>query len=147
MSKYKEGYERIFGKDKKVEPGRWMTHPETGELVDRGEYWRFQAMIRSNMFGRAPMIIKDIRPYHSPINGREISGRRAQRYDLESNQCRIYEGRDQEQKEVNRYHAEQDRNYEASLDKALRETANDLKYQNVEKQDHIKSAWILGEDA
>ena len=34
-----------------------------------------------------PMVYGDTPPYRSPIDGRWIEGRRARRYDLESNNC------------------------------------------------------------
>jgi hypothetical protein len=38
-----------------------------------------------------PYVISDIPDYHSPIDGRLISGRAERRYDLESNNCVPYE--------------------------------------------------------
>lgn len=35
-----------------------------------------------------PMVIGDIEPYASPIDGKMITSRSARRYDLESNNCR-----------------------------------------------------------
>lgn len=35
-----------------------------------------------------PMVMSDIPPYESPIDGRMITSRSARRYDLESNGCR-----------------------------------------------------------
>ena len=35
----------------------------------------------------APMVIGDIEPYQSPIDGSYVGGRRSKRYDLEKNNC------------------------------------------------------------
>ncbi len=35
----------------------------------------------------APMVIRDIEPYRSPIDGKEISSRSARREDLKKNDC------------------------------------------------------------
>lgn len=39
----------------------------------------------------APMVIPDTPGYQSPIDGKWVDGRRARRYDLESNGCVEYE--------------------------------------------------------
>lgn len=35
----------------------------------------------------APMVIRDIEPYRSPVDGKEISSRSARREDLKKNDC------------------------------------------------------------
>lgn len=35
----------------------------------------------------APLVAPDIAPYESPVTGQIVDGRRARRYDLESNNC------------------------------------------------------------
>lgn len=66
--------------------------PVTREWVDPDEYARRKAMrageAKANARLATPYVYGDIRPYASPIDGREIGGRRARRYDLESNNCR-----------------------------------------------------------
>lgn len=47
----------------------------------------------------------DIEPYESPIDGRVINSRVQRAEDLKRNGCRPYEGREQEQKEVDRQRA------------------------------------------
>src|SRR5690348_8415308 len=39
----------------------------------------------------APMIIRDIEPYASPMTGQMITSRSEQRYDLDKHNCRIAE--------------------------------------------------------
>lgn len=53
-----------------------MVDKKTGEPMNEGE-WR----------PSAPMVFGDTPDYLSPIDGKLISGRRARRYDMESNNC------------------------------------------------------------
>lgn len=55
-----------------------MVHKETGEPMVRPG---------SNLPPQAPIFMPDTPGYHSPIDGSWIEGRRARRYDLESNNC------------------------------------------------------------
>ena len=65
--------------------------PATREWVEPEEYARRKALRNGQPAASdfpMPYAIGDIKPYASPIDGREISGRRARRYDLEANNCR-----------------------------------------------------------
>ena len=53
----------------------------------------------------APLIMKDLPDYVSPVSGKVISGRRARRDDLARTNSRPYEGREQEAKELARRNA------------------------------------------
>lgn len=57
-----------------------------GQMVDKSTG---EPMVRrgSNLPPQAPLIHADTPGYRSPIDGRWIEGRRARRYDLESNNC------------------------------------------------------------
>lgn len=59
-----------------------------GELVDlkTGEPWGKDDPSKP-WVPAAPMIIKDIAPYRSPVSGEVISGRRAKKDDLERHNC------------------------------------------------------------
>ena len=55
-----------------------MVHKTTGEpMVDRDKKW----------IPTAPSVMPDTPGYRSPIDGKWVDGRRARRYDLESNDC------------------------------------------------------------
>lgn len=62
-------------------------------------------------------VFGDLPAYESPIDGRVVDGRRARRLDLTRSGCRPYEGRDQEQKEANKYKAEQERKLDQLAEK------------------------------
>ena len=140
--KFLDNYEKVFGNNG-VQAGSWMTDPHTGESIPKYEWYKKYGRKK---LGEAPYIQADIEPYQSPIDDSYIGSRRAQRYDLEKNGCRIYEGREQEQKEADRIKEEKWRKLEETLDKSMPQVANDLKYQNIQKETHIKSGWLIGED-
>ena len=60
-----------------------------GRMVDRDGF----PMVGHNELAqdetqiRCPMVMRDIKPYASPIDGRMIESRSHRRYDLESNGC------------------------------------------------------------
>lgn len=140
--KFLDNYEKIFG-NKGVQTGSFMTDKETGQSISKYEWYKKYG---KKKFGEAPYIRSDIEPYESPIDGTPINSRRQQRYDLEKNGCRIYEGREAEQAEADRHNAYKEKKFEETIERGLRETANDLKYQNVKPETRIKSSWLIGED-
>ena len=69
--------------------------------------WDPKARKLVEIFQEAPpelgvMLMPDLPTYLSPITGKPIDGRRARREDLKRNNCRPYEGREQEVKEAAR---------------------------------------------
>ena len=134
-------HERIFGK-KAVQVGRFKHDPETGELISAYDWHKKYA----KQIVKTHFIQTDLEPYQSPIDDTVINSRRGQRYDLQKNGCRIYEGREAEQKEADRHNAYKQKASDDLLEKRLYETANELRYQNVKVETRIKSAWLIGED-
>ena len=65
---YKAGYARIFGNRTRAETGSWVWHPVTMELIPKSEYVRPDHL-------RAPMIMKGLEEFRSPIDGSMISDR------------------------------------------------------------------------
>lgn len=57
----------------------------------------------------------DMPAYRSPIDGREVRGRAARREDLKRNNCRPYEGREQEEKVAAKHRAEQEKKFDEKL--------------------------------
>ena len=132
--------DKLYGKE--VQTGRFKQDPETGKMISAYEFHKKYYKPRN----KAPFIIGDIEPYQSPIDDRVINSRRQQRYDLESNGCRIYEGLDQEKKVADQFVADKEKRFEQTLEVALHETARDLRYQAVKPETRIKSAWTIGEE-
>lgn len=135
-----DALDKLYGKEVKV--GSYKQDPETGKMISAYEFHKKYYKPRN----QAPFIIGDIEPYQSPIDDRMINSRSQQRYDLESNGCRIYEGREQEQKAADKHNAYKEEKFEQTLEVALHETARDLRYQNVKPETRIKSAWTIGEE-
>lgn len=140
---YLENMERIFGQHHKVQKGSFKTDPETGKSIPSYEWHKKYAIKK---FAQAPYVQGDIEPYQSPIDDTVISSRRSQRYDMERSGSRRYEGRDAEQKEADRHNEDKWAALDTKLDSSMKEVANDLKYQNIQKETRIKSAWLIGED-
>lgn len=139
---YLDNMERLFG-NKRPRAGSFKRDAETGEFIPSHE-WHHK--YGKKTFGRAPYVRGDIEPYQSPIDDSVITSRRAQRYDLERSGCRIYEGREAEQREADRHKAYKWEKLEKTLDSSIQQVANDLKYQNIQKETRIKSSWLMGED-
>ena len=121
---------------------RYIQDRNTGQLLPAHEWHA----LYGKPVVRTHFIIGDIEPYQSPIDDRPIMSRRQHEDDLKRNGCRVYEGRAQEQKMADAHQEQADKDFDASLDVALRKTANDLEYKNVKPETRIKSAWLLGED-
>lgn len=114
----------------------------TYRLID-GE---LREVVRVRQEPKFPAIHCDIPEYTSPIDGRVISSRKQRLEDLKRNECRPYEGFEQEQKEADRYRAEQDRKFEEKLDGMVEKTYYQLRDGMTEPAKDIQPQWILGED-
>lgn len=112
-----QNHERIFG-NKKIQRGRWIQHPETGELIEASEYSRPSGKV-------VDIFVDNFDAYESPITGEVISNRRKRDYDLKSSGCRPYEGRKIEQQEADRFHASKERN----LSEGIKETVHRTMYE------------------
>lgn len=72
----------------------------------------------------------DIEEYVSPVTGKLIRGRRQRQYDLESNNCRPYEGTDVEVREAAKRRKELAAKEEKQLDETIQRTITDLDASN-----------------
>lgn len=68
---------------------------------------------------RGPMVFGDLPAYESPIDGRCIDGRVARREDLARNNCRPWEGIEQERKEAGRQKAYAEQRMDRKLDETV----------------------------
>ena len=64
-------------------------------------------------------IATDIPDYQSPIDGRVIHGRKGQREDLARNNCRIYEGRESEDRAAAAFRADREKKLDAKIHEEL----------------------------
>lgn len=96
-------YEAIFGKNNKVQRGRFVWDKERKTFVPYEEYDK-------PIVGRiGPMIMGDIPAYVSPVSLKLIDGRKQQREDLKRHHCRIAEP--SEKKDFTRPPPERDVNW------------------------------------
>lgn len=148
-------WEAAFGKKKPNpdvdEMGRvkYKPHPETGELIP--DYMWAQLGMLPKEPPRTAFIQTDSQvEYLSPISGKLISGRRQQRYDHHSTGSRTYEGREQEEKEAQRYQQYENEKLEKAVDITVQQVFNDIQYQNnpppeTDKNGNAKISWTFGD--
>lgn len=79
---------------------RWRWSRERGELVE---------IAIQRPTNEAPTVWDDLPGYQSPVSGLWIEGRRARRDDLARNQCRPWEGMEQEKREAAKVQGERER--------------------------------------
>ena len=85
----------------------------------------------------APYGVVDIPAYQSPITGRWINSRRERIEDLKRNDCRPWEGKEQETKEAARRAAYDEQKQDAALEKSVVDAWQTL---TPEKQAILKDA-------
>lgn len=68
---------------------------------------------------RGPMVYGDLPSYQSPIDGKWVDGRVARREDLARNNCRPWEGMQQERKEAARQQAYEHQKQDRRLDETV----------------------------
>lgn len=128
---YASNYEQVFGK-KGPEKGRFRQDKETGEFIPLDEWVRKYGSERK----QGPMVIcNHFEPFESPVTGEVIQNKRQHNYDLDRNGCRVYEGRESEQKEADRYWKYQDEKFEQKIDHTLNQTAYDIEHGYLKVED------------
>lgn len=123
----------------------YKVHPETGELVPD---YMWEQMGLYKRIPKTHFIARDIPEYTSPITGKLISGRKQHRYDLHSNGCRVYEGRESEQRAADSHNLQEERKFDRVLDKSMAKTLNDIEHQNnpppdLDKNGRPKINWTF----
>lgn len=81
------------------------------------------------------MVHNDLPAYQSPIDGREVRGRRARMEDLKRHGCRPWEGLETEKKIAASWHESQDRKDDKFWESAVHEVVSnsDAKTQAIVK--------------
>ncbi|CAB4188164.1 hypothetical protein UFOVP1165_57 [uncultured Caudovirales phage] len=79
-------------------------------------------IVRNRSQSVAPYVQPDYPDYESPVDGRVVHGKKGRRYDLERTQSRPWEGREAEQKEVDRHNAYQEQKMDRRLEETTRRT-------------------------
>ncbi len=120
----RETYDRLFP-PKKIVRGSFKWDEETGKFITRAE-WNAKNYVEK---GQAPMMFcNQFETFQSPVNGKEIRNKREHAYDLATTGSRTYEGREQEQKEVDRHRANEDKAFEEVINESVDETAYQIKH-------------------
>ena len=94
---------------------------------------------------RGHFIHRDAADYLSPISNKLISGKRQHRYDLDVHGCRVFEGKESEQRAADSHLAQEDKKMDRMIVDSLGKTLNDIKYQNNAPSGD-KVSWTFGAD-
>ena len=128
---------------------RYKQDPKTGKSIP--DYMWAQYGLMPKEVPKTAFIQRDtIVEYVSPVTDKLISGRRQQRYDLHSTGSRVYEGREQEQKEADRHQQYEEQALEQKLEVTVEQVLNDINYQNnpppeTDKNGNAKISWTFGD--
>jgi len=116
----RNNYDRIFP-PKKIIRGSFKWCSDTRKYIPKHEWVEKNPQKPK---GRAPMMFCDqFKPFENMIDGTIINNKREHQYDLEKNECRVYEGRGAEQKEVDRYLKAEDSQFVKDISDSVDETA------------------------
>lgn len=111
---------------KKPQRGRFRADRETGKLIPLEEWL---AKYEERPMGQAPMMfMSNFDPFESPVSGRVVRNKREHQYDLDASGCRVYEGRQQEEKEAAKYRQEQEKKLEASVTDTIHQTHYEIQH-------------------
>jgi len=141
---YSSNYDQIFG-DKPPQRGRYKQDRETGDFIPISEWNKKYAEAPRE---RGPMFfLNHFEAYQSPVTGEVIQNKRQARYDLDKTGCRIYEGMESEQREVDRQTAYKEQQFEQAIEQTLEETAHEIDhgYREV-AEDPAGINFTFGED-
>jgi len=149
LKEEKEKWEAIFGKKEKnpdvddMGNVRYKADPQSGRMIP--DYMWAQYDMEDEKPLRGHFIHRDAEDYLSPISGKLISGKRQHRYDLDVHGCRVFEGKESEQRAANSHLEQEDKKMNDLLLDSLGETLNDIKYQNNAPSGE-KVSWTFGAD-
>lgn len=92
--------------------------------------------------------VDNFEPFQSMVTHDHVTNKRQLQYELESNNCRVYEGREAEQKEADRNNAYKDAEMEAAIEDSILDTYHQIEHGYLTPKDHNNEvqAWTFGED-
>jgi len=129
---------------KAVKRGRYKQCRDTGKFIPISEW---NALYASDPVEKGPLVImKGFDAFKSPTSGEIISNNRQLDYDMAKSGCRQYEGLAAEQKEVDKFVAEEDAKLYKGISDSVDETAYQIEhnYSRPEADTHVK--FSLGDD-
>lgn len=123
-NEYREGHDLAFG-NRPIQRGSWKWDPELKKLIPKSE-WHAKYGREVN---KAPIVFcNHFEPFESPVTGRVINNKREHQYDLHSTGSRVYEGRESEQREADRWQANEEAQIEADIDHTLHQAMHDIEH-------------------
>jgi hypothetical protein len=139
----RDNYDSIFP-PKKIERGRFKWDKETKKFVSAQEW---AAKYATETKKKTPMFFMkgNFEAFESPTSGDIITTQRQLDNEMKATGIRPYEGREQEQKEVDKYLQEQDKELEASISDAVDETAYQIKHNYSRPEAPSRVDFSLGE--
>lgn len=142
---YRDNHEKIFGKSR-VQRGKYKWCEETRKFIPAAEYYAKYGAPKPRP--KTPMIVcNHFEAFESPVTGEVISSKRDHQYDLESNGCRVFEGQEAEQREVDRQTAYFEEATMAEMGETIEQTAHDIEhgYHKVGDNDSGAESFTFGE--
>jgi len=133
--------DRLFPKDKR-QSGRFKMDEATGKFISTHE-WNKKYYVPKV---KTHYIQGDIEPYTSPVDGKVIHSRKDNREDLLRNDCRQWEGTQQETMVAEQYKSDKDKKFENSIGDMIAETAAGIKEGRVETDRSGKVDFTFGMD-
>jgi hypothetical protein len=118
---YRENHERIFGSEK-IQRGRWIQDPVTGQLISANEYQRKDSDV--NLM----VVVKGFDAYESPTTGEVVSNYRQRDIDLKKSGCRQYEGKQTEMQEAAKIQREQKERLVGRMSNTMEKTYYEIEH-------------------
>lgn len=133
--------DRLFPEEKK-ETGRFKQDKLTGKFIPIAEWNALYYKPKP----KTHYVIGDIEPYTSPIDGKVIGSRVDNREDLLRNNCRQWEGTEQETMVANQHKQDEDMKFENKVGDIVEETFHDIKEGRVTPDANDKIDFTFGKD-
>jgi len=117
--------------------GKYKWDSEEKTFIRASEW---EAKFGSDRDSGPTVFVKDFKPFKSMVTDKVIKTAKDLDYDLKSTNSRVYEGREREQKEADRYKAEQDSKLWSNVRETLNQTAHDIEHGHLEPQENSGKA-------
>lgn len=150
-SAYRDNYDQCFRDENTEKKGKWIKDPSSSARSIYVSDEQFEKMHkerenRKRVYVGGFPALHTFKSYNSPVTGELIEDASQERNHLKQHNCRIYEGFEQEQRVADAHKAEVDSKFESKMLDAMDKTANDLKYNMVERADPTKPLNIFNDD-
>ena len=110
--------------DRRKNRGSWVWDSDLKKLVPKSE-WQARQPVKE----KGPIVFVDkFEPFVSMVTDKLITNRKEHDYDLKSTNSRVYEGREQEQKEADRYKAEKEEKLWANVSETMNQTMHEIEH-------------------